>query len=457
MSECLSLLITLTEITKRQECSHLHKSINHTTIRSEGQSGYEKTKTKTRTKSGQEGELHTCKKLRNKTSLKGKCSKKEKKSKNIKTGSRKGKLPPQSRKMNFQKLFRLMGSSTKESVTTSENTSPSSLLKLSEDRLHATAKHPSPSGGASEMPKETTVSTKLAPYKKPQERPVLYKLDNKASGKSALNSWNIILIKHKLVFLNLSNSTGIPLQVQSKANILNKIISATGGRLKADDIINITFLSHDPVYNRVVVTFKDWFAANQSLTNKVNLQRAGLLVFRLFENIGDPAPLMGMIKPDCAKSSPVESNNVEILKSTQLVANTAPKQVDKLNKSLSTSAKPTDVIPSEDEQCLSSFFESFQQSQDALIARLSVIRKSILSMAPPPPIEFNFAKYTTQPLSSEDWPLCRFLSSEELGHSASHPIPQATTQQVELVAPALGNGSFFVDNTGKLEVISMDG
>lgn len=429
LSECLGLLTSLIELIRRKEDCHFHKEASNKPNGNKIQPNIKERKT-SRAKLVQGKVLAT-----RKPSLKGKRSMHKKKPKNVKMG-RKAKLPSWTGKMNFSKLFKILeNSSTKNpSITTpNKSQSPNILNKHQVASPPRLVKQSLPSSG----------KLKKTPDPK-QETP----------QKGAQKSQNLILIKHKLVLLPLFKHGGLSTPAQQRIYILKKIDLVIRGLIPAENIVSVKFLPFDKAQNRVVVTFKDWSVTKQILDKRDRLQRAGLLVTRLFEESGVPPSLLGTRKPTSLRTELEMAS--ENYKQGQLEAVNISKQKAKLQKILLPSNEPKKDISNEKEMLFLASLEQIQQSQDALIARLQTIKKSLLLQGFSAPLEFNFATNTTKPLSNEDWTRCRFLSPEEVGSPTQPLIPQTTIHQADLAMPMSRNGSIFVDASGSLDDIQVE-
>lgn len=429
LSECLGLLTSLIELTRRKEDCHFHKEASNKPNGNKTQSNIKERKT-SRANLVQGKVLAT-----RKPSLKGKSSMHKKKPKNMKMG-RKAKLPSRTGKMNFSKLFKILeNSSTKNPNITTPNKSqsPNILDKQQVASPPRLVKQSLPSSG----------KLKKTPDPK-QETP----------QKGVQKSQNLILIKHKLVLLPLFKHGGLSTLAQQRIYILKKIDLVIRGLIPAGNIVSVKFLPFDKAQNRVVVTFKDWSVTKQILDKRDRLQRAGLLVTRLFEESGVPPSLLGTCKPTSLRTElEMASENYN---QGQPEAVKISKQKAKLQKTLLPSNEPKKDTLNEKELFFLASLEQIQQSQDALIARLQTIKKSLLLQGFSTPLEFNFATNTTKPLSNEDWTQCRFLSPEEVGSPTQPLIPQTTIHQVDLAMPMSRNGSIFVDASGSLDGIQVE-
>ncbi|CAI5771312.1 Hypothetical predicted protein [Podarcis lilfordi] len=429
LSECLGLLTSLIELIRRKEDCHFHKEAINKPNGNKTQSNTKERKT-SRAKLAQGKVLAT-----RKPSLKGKSPMHKKKPKNVKMG-RKAKLPSRTGKVNFSKLFKILeNSSTKNPNKTTPNKSQSpNILNIhqvaSPPRL---AKQSLPSSGKL---KETPDPKQETPQKGVQK------------------SQNLILIKHKLVLLPLFKHGGLSTLAQQRIYLLKKIDLVIRGLIPAGNIVSVKFLPFDMAQNRVVVTFKDWSVTKQIMDKRDRLQRAGLLVTRLFEESGVPPSLLGTRKPTSLRTELEMAS--ENCKQGQPEAVKISKQKAKLQKTLLPSNEPKKDILNEKEMLFLASLEQIQQSQDALIARLQTIKKSLLRQGFSAPLEFNFATNTTKPLSNEDWTQCRFLSPEEVGSPTQPLTPQTTTHQVDLAMPMSRNGSIFVDASGSLDGIQVE-
>ncbi|CAI5769725.1 Hypothetical predicted protein [Podarcis lilfordi] len=245
---------------------------------------------------------------------------------------------------------------------------------------------------------------------------------------------------------------------QQRIYILKKTELAVRGFVPAENIINVKFLPSDKDLNRVVVTFRDWHTTKLVSDNKDKLQRVGLQVTHLFEESGTPTPLIETIRTDKLKTKPTKSTMDENCKMLQLEADKAPNQLAKRPKPLSPNhvSGNHESSSTEKENHFIATIEQIHKAQDALIERLASIRKSITLLATPVTREFNYATYTTKPLSNSEWTLRLFLSPEELGPTEPPITKKTITHQAEIAVPLGKNGSIFVDNLGTLDTIHTD-
>ncbi|CAI5766200.1 Hypothetical predicted protein, partial [Podarcis lilfordi] len=188
----------------------------------------------------------------------------KKKSKNIKVG-RRTKSHIRTKKLNFSKLFKLLENPTiKESNT--KNTKPVTPKQsiIQQPKVTSASQSPSP---------QPTKDRNEQIDKDRQTSSATVVTNTPIRNKITQNNQTLILNRSRLVICPMYNRTELHSLDQQRTYIFKKIDLVLRGLLLQGNVINADFLPNDNKYNRVMLTFKDDSTAKQILINKEKLHR----------------------------------------------------------------------------------------------------------------------------------------------------------------------------------------